>query len=302
VDHPLDHDRLPVVTVARRGRAWVFAGPLAAAVVAGCSADPAPTGPPAPLRTIATTGSAPEPALAASPLPADVVPADVQLDTETLVCESWGSEPPVGAIQCRGAASLALAAMGPEQAARVERLDVGFGDRCGTGPCPDRRPDVGWVLARFATGAVRLIHVATDPAGGLRVWPPVMGEAPAPVAFRPPARTAPDLGPDAPSALRDREPYPFCGREDIGSVESYDVVARRCFVDGVLAGSPVELLSQSVSTEGDAVLTVYRFGGRGSVVRSVRAGGAWTSAVCAISPIATPAAFAIAGGCDERNP
>jgi hypothetical protein len=142
------------------------------------------------------------------------------------------------------------------------------------------------------------VRVARAASGALQVWPPTATPLPPAPRFDPPARVAPDLGPDTPRGLRDREAYPYCGDEDLGPSKSFDAPARRCFVDGLLARSPVELTSRSPSTEGDPVLTLYRFGGRGSVLRSVHAGGRWTTAVCGISPIATDAAFTIAGGCD----
>ncbi len=309
MDDPLDHDRLSDVTLRRRARlrppahpdpgrrlaAWALAGLVAA--LAGCSTPgPAPfRSPGLPLPPVASFEAG-----GSTPLPADIGSAAVDLDAVTLVCESWGSEPPAGTIPCRDAAGLGLAALGAGRAARVVRLDVAFGEGCAATPdCPNRRPDVGWVVARAAGGGdALLVRVARVDSGELRVWPPVAGAPPPTPAFDPPARTAPDLGPDAPNALRDREPLPFCGDEDLGQSESFDVTARRCFVDGVIAGAQVELISRASSTEGDPVLTVFRFDGRGSVSRSVRSAGQWTTAVCGISPVATPAAFVTAGGCD----
>ncbi len=314
MDDPLDHHRLPVMTMTRRlrgERGWLIAGLVPVLVLAGCAtAGPSPSArssssPPtvAPsLESAPSTRPSGTSPVAATPIP-EAAGIPVPLDEVTLVCESWGSEPPATAIPCRDAASLALGALGPSAAARVDRLDVGFGAGCQLKPtCPDRRADVGWVLARSGDRGWQLFDVERNASGELEVWPPVSSPPrPAP-AFEPPPRAAPDLGTDAPGALRDREALPFCGEEDLGPTGAYDVAARRCFVDGVLAGSPVELISRAPSTEGDPVLTLYRFGGGGSVVRSVHAGGRWVTSVCAVSPIATDAAFVIAGGCDAAKP
>jgi hypothetical protein len=205
-------------------------------------------------------------------------------------------------VGCRDAASMALAAAGPETVDRIQRLDVGYGDPCPASPCANRRPDVAWVVATLADGGSAVVRVARTSSGALEAWPPSAGP-PRPVpAFTPPPASAPDLGPDAPAVVRNRQPYPFCGDEDLATPDVADAEARRCFVDGIRAGSPVELISRAASTEGDPVVTLFRWSGRGSVRRDVRADGRWSASTCAITPLPTDAAFVLAGGCDPLDP
>jgi hypothetical protein len=294
---------MSVVSLARRGRLAV----LSLALVAGCGSTTGPTGrPDSPAAGASQPGAGGTPLVtpgSASPTPiAGLTPAAVPLDEILLVCESWGSEPPPGIVGCREAASLALAAIGPGGAGGVGRLDVGSGEPCLATPCPGGDPDTAWVLVSRRDGEPPAVRVARDPNGGLAAWPPTPGRPLAEPSFRPPAPAAPDLGPDAPPGVRDRPPLAFCGDEDLGPTSRYDTPARRCFVDGILAGVPVELISHAPSTEGDPVVTLYRWTGRGSVRRAVRTGGQWSLSVCAITPLATDAAFVLAGGCDPVDP
>jgi hypothetical protein len=141
--------------------------------------------------------------------------------------------------------------------------------------------------------------VALDPAGELRAWPPVPGPVQAPPTFVAPRVGTPDLGTGLPAAIRDRPRVPFCGAEDLTAPDAFATAARRCFLGGVLAGVPVELVSRSFSTEGEALLTLYRFTGRGAVLRYVRTPAGWTGSACGISPIRTKAVFLLAGTCDR---
>jgi hypothetical protein len=81
--------------------------------------------------------------------------------------------------------------------------------------------------------------------------------------------------------------------------DAFATSIRRCFLRGVLAGVPVELVSRSVSTEGQTLLTLYRFTGQGAVLRYVRTSAGWTGSACGISPIRTRAVFILAGTCDR---
>ena len=221
----------------------------------------------------------------------------------TIVCEAWGGELPSSSIDCGKAVALALAALGPEADGSVRRLDFWFGDGCDRRrPCPERRPDVGWVIARSAGPDQVGVRLAIDPAGELRAWPPLPVAVESPPAFTAPRRQAPDLGPGEPASLREREPLPFCGSEELSAPDAFATAVRRCFLGGVLAGVPVEMISRSVSTEGEAVLMVDRFSGRGAIVRYVRADAAWTGSACGISPIATRAVFILAGVCEPLEP
>jgi hypothetical protein len=197
---------------------------------------------------------------------------------------------------------MALAALGSDRAAAAERLDVTYGSSCPAGgACADRRPDVVNVTARVdgAAGAL-LVRVARSPNGELLAWPATPVTLPPEPTFDPPPAAAPAID-GAPPPIRDRKPLPFCGDED-ATGDAFDVAARRCFLDGIRAGSPIELVSRSASTEGDPLVTLYRWSGTGSAVKSVRNAAGWASAVCAISPVETDAVFVLAGGCDPVDP
>ena len=307
----MDDDRLPVVS---RSGCRVRAALAAIALLgSGCLA-PGPTPPPpasptgsagsairpSPTRPAGGTASPSESAPSAgAPTPlADPPPITRPLAEFTIVCADWAADPPPELVECADAARLALAAIGGERAASVRRLDIGFGDPCpGPSACVPAA-DVRWAVARSAAFETLDVRVARDASGELRVWPPVEGRPEPPPGFTAPAATAPDLGPDAPATIRDRPAVPYCGREDQASPDTFDTKARRCFFDGIGAWVGVELVSAAASTEGEAVTTVYRFTGRGAIERFVRAGGTWTGAACAISPIATPAVFLLVRPCE----
>lgn len=237
-----------------------------------------------------------------TPIPG-LQPSALSLAAFTVICESWGAEPAAPTIDCGEAAALALGAIGAERAGSIRWLDVHFGDRCTTPDrCTERRPDVGSVVARSASFETLAVRVAIDPNGSLEAWPPVSGAVEPPPAFTPPPVHLPDLGTGLPARLRDREPAPLCGAEDLTSPDGFSTSGRACFLGGVRAGVPVELVSRSVSTEGDPLLTLYRFTGRGAVLRYVRAADGWTAIACGISSIPTSAVFILAGTCERLSP
>ncbi|HEY3163279.1 MAG TPA: hypothetical protein VGJ71_02920 [Candidatus Limnocylindrales bacterium] len=294
------------------GRATPLAIALAAVVIVagGCIAEDtllssAPSSSPS---TAIPSGSRAAPSAGApadspgspSPIP-NLVPIEVRNDAVTVICESWGGELPPSTIDCGDAVALGLAALGGERAASVRRLEFRFGAPCNEAPCAERRPDVGWVLARSASFDSLVVRLELDADGGLQAWPPIDGPVLPDPVFRPPAVDAPDLGKTAPKELRDREPLPFCGDESMIDPEAFDTPARTCFLNGVLSGTPVELLSREWSTEGQQVTKVYRFLGHGGVLHYVQAEGRWTVLACGIGPIDTPAVFLLAGSCGKRR-
>ena len=317
----MDLGRLPDVTAAatpaKRSARRRPGGPAAVAwigivlaLVVGCStAEPFPSAGPSgsppvgsPSATAGSTAEPSTPATSATPIPDPERPPPIPLRSITIVCESWGSEPPPATIDCGHAVIASLAALGPNQAALVRRVDVGFGEWCDDpATCLPRRSDVGWVVARTATLDTLRVRVALDATGGLQAWPPVPGPRVIVPSFRPPPVDAPDLGEGTPRELAERDAFPFCGSEDVGLSEAYNTAARQCFLDGVRAGSPVELISRMTATEGGApLLDLYRFTGEGAVFRYLRRDGRWTVSACGISPIATIAVFVLAGDCDAR--
>jgi hypothetical protein len=63
---------------------------------------------------------------------------------------------------------------------------------------------------------------------------------------------------DAPAAVRDRVPLPFCGDERVVQGDGANVPARRCFWSAYLARQPAEFASTETTAEGNSVLTIYR--------------------------------------------
>ena len=244
--------------------------------------------------------SSPPAGTSPSPLP-ELIPITARLGSFTIICADWGAEPPAEAIDCSHAATLGLAAIGDARAAVVRRLDIGFGDPCGTAAsCPPSRADIRWVIARsgdFDTLGVRIVRRAD---GEYDVFPPVEGRPMPPPTFDPPALAAPDLGRDAPIELRTRPLLAFCGEEVISRPDEFDAKARRCFVDGIDAWTPVELITRDISADGGSVTAVERYVGRGGIQHYVLSGGAWSASDCALSPIATIAAFVVTSPCEPR--
>ena len=316
----MDLGRLPdVTTVPARGSRSARhspgglrrVAPIAAVLtlIAGCIATGPPESTPPPASRTAAATSRPtatpdaepsSPPGSPTPIPDPEPPVAVPLRSITVICESWGAEPPPATIDCAHAVTASLAALGGERAAVVRRIDVGYGEWCDDpSACVRRQADVGWVVARTATLETLRVRVALDSAGGLQAWPPVPGPRVILPTFQPPPIGAPDLGGGTPPRLATREPFPFCGSEDVGLSETFNTAARQCFVDGVQAGSPVEMISRTGATEGGAVLNVYRFAGEGAVLRYLLKDGRWSAAACGISPIATTAAFVLAGTCES---
>jgi hypothetical protein len=160
---------------------------------------------------------------------------------------------------------------------------------------------VRWVIARTAAYATIVVRIERQTSGELAAWPGQDGPPLPPPAFAAPPVRAPDVGRDAPTELRTRPPLAFCGAERLANPDDYDAAARRCFVDGVLAWVPVELISIEASTGAVPVTTVLRFTGRGAIRRYVRSEQPWAAVDCALGRIATPAAFVITSPCDRHE-
>ena len=82
----------------------------------------------------------------------------------------------------------------------------------------------------------------------------------------------PDIA-NAPAEVTTREPYPFCGSEDVATDEAG--AAQGCFRDRVLAGLPAEFIQQVYSAEGAPITWLYRYAGHGAVIRWVGEDGKW---------------------------
>ena len=59
------------------------------------------------------------------------------------------------------------------------------------------------------------------------------------------------------------------------------------------------MISRTGATEGGGLLNVYRFTGEGAILRYLLKDGQWAATACGISPIATTAAFVLAGTCES---
>lgn len=302
--------RLPVVI---RSVLQPVAAILAIALLgSGCVApgpDPSPSSPPSPRATASpsrsassaappSTSEAPTDAASATPL-SDPPEPTRPLATVTIVCASWPGDPPEEPVECDDAARLAFGAVGADRGASVRRLDVGF-----AGPCPDEATcapstAVRWVEARSAGFETLLVRVERAADGALLVWPPVEGRVDPPPRFDPPPPKTPELPDDAPIELRERPPLPSCGVETLDGPDDFDTATRRCFLDGVMAWTGVELVSYA-TTVGDSdgvVTTVDRFTGSGAIRRFVRSGGRWSAADCAINPIDTIGVYVLVSPC-----
>lgn len=243
--------------------------------------------------------SSPPPSTGPTPLPS-IIPPITNITGITQICEDWGDAAPPSLIDCGDAVVLTLAAIGVQGASSVTRIDVGYGTWCPDSPkCLDRAPDLAWAVARSRAAGSLLIVLARGPDGGLLAWPPQVGPTAVTPQFDPPHVIRPDFGPDTPSKIRDREPFPLCGDEITGPGGPYETSGRQCFLQGVLAGRPVEFVSRTSGTEGAPMLFVYRFTGEGAVVRYVRDGGEWSGSACGVAPLATDAVFNTAGVCDR---
>ena len=260
--------------------------PLSARPPATSTPRPTVTGSPVRRSPGASTAGAD-----ATPL-VDPAPADVPVTTYTTICEAWGSEPPDTAVECETAGQLALAALGEQRASATRRLDIRYGAPCVVGPGCERRADVRTVIAISAAFDSLVVHVARDTAGDLLVWPPVEGPIQRPEPFTAPRVGAPPPGPEPSVELRDREPFPFCGKESVPTPDAYDTVARTCFLRGIRAWAPVELISAEAGEDG-VVTRVYRFAGLGPIVEHVHTRSGWIRKACAITPIDTIAVFVI---------
>jgi len=101
----------------------------------------------------------------------------------------------------------------------------------------------------------RLETVGQANAGAHDDWPEA-GDAPAPEVARPTIA-------GAPQEVAAREPYPFCGRAEIGDPP----VVLACFRDAVLDARRAEMIDRVYGIEGGEILWIHRYDGQGRLVR-----------------------------------
>jgi hypothetical protein len=213
----------------------------------------------------------------------------------TRICD-WIQGADVPPISCTEAIGGVLLALGPDAlSVRAAWFRPGA-------PCPPNArcfalpPGSAYVVIRLEDGRVGLVRFAGEAFVGelenptYDVWP--RSGVPVPPVGRP------DVGPGAPAEIRDREPLPLCGEEEVGITESR--LERSCFLGAVLDGRPAEFVSRSVDDRGDPFVELYRFGGRGPVLvyRSASfVGPGWVRNDCAIGPAFDDAAIFVVTEC-----
>jgi hypothetical protein len=181
---------------------------------------------------------------------------------------------PQPSIECAtgrgGALALGLAAIQTVADRPIERLYL-QGNRCPTTGCTDEAFQVGTVVGWTKNGDayrtlidLRISRVSVPIRDDSIEWPR-FGTSEAPAIQRPVIKTAP-------AEVTDRTPYPFCGVATLGEPPS----VARCFRDAVLDARPAEMILHTTGAEGFPMLELYRFAGKGVVVRYRRAEGQWS--------------------------
>jgi hypothetical protein len=233
---------------------------------------------------------------ATSPSPTDDTSGRPDPATFLQVCRDLDGATP-DPIPCADAVEIALEYPGLA-GARVTRVDVRPAcepRRCG------RTTAVPLEITVLSDRPPLEVEVARGTDGGLAVGTVRPGKLPTAPAFTPPAPGLATLS-GAPASLIARSPYPLCGEETAAMGGPYDRVARRCFLDGVLAGSPVEFASQTNGTEGGGLITVVRFAGNGGIEYVTGEAGQWTRAFTGIRPASGGLVFDVDGMATRSEP
>jgi len=271
----------------RSGRArserWLAACVVVAVVLMSCgpaieSPLASPTG--GPLMP-SSTSPPPTPSPSPSPSTAAVLDIatlpDVSLDPSivTALCDPAPGQVNLDAgestIACPDVLVLALRAFATAVTAQVTRLYL-LRPACPTVPCTADELDTGVVLGWTSQGAMsveldsRLTTVTAPVPEPAAAWPDP-GTPTVPAIQRP-------VFPRAPAEVATRTPYPFCGRDD--TAVALKPAAALCFIDAVIAGRPAEFIERVYDTEGDAILWLYRFSGRGAPLRYEEEAGVWS--------------------------
>ena len=289
------------------GRRAAWASSLAALLplCLGCSltlpptlpASPAVSSAPTPVLPVASNAATASLELDATPAPSPYDPTRI-----TQLCESWGGGAGDRLISCGRGLKSALESLGAG-AADVERVYLQYKPRCDpvSPTCPARREDHAWVAIQSRPAGDLVVEVSLARDGGYVTTLPVRDASPPDVpTFETPRRAIARIAGPQPNEVRDRDPLPLCGVETADLGGPWQTDARRCFRDRVLAAQAVEFVSQARGTEGEAVLTIYRFTGQGAVRRYDREAGAWTSTACGLALLRTEVVFVTDGICIRR--
>ena len=257
---------------------------LAGFLAAGCLADPVPlttaslpTSASSPSDSSSTSAPTRESGLRSPDVP--VAPSAVAIDLEqqprvdlgteniTAVCDREQPSELGSSLYCSDALASALEAFRATIDAPIDRLYL-HRPPC-PGACSEDELSTGVVTAWTDTGAFR---VSLDSRTSMVLAPAV---EPKPQWPEPEVMPAPAVRrvriDDAPPSFAARTPYPYCGRVDVGAPAN----VASCFRNLVLAGLAAEMLDQEYSVEGDPVLWIYRYDGRGTVIRVDRSDGRW---------------------------
>jgi len=201
-------------------------------------------------------------------------------------------------IPCADAVEAALGA--PElDRVRVARVDVR--PSCGhPRACLRQAADAVWVTV-VSDRAPLEIEVVRGDDDTLSVGSVGPGTAPDVPAFNPPARGRATIA-DAPPSVAGRPAYPLCGQEKAPMGGPYDEAGRRCFLTGVLAGSPVEFATLGAGTEGGGIVRLYRYAGTGGIEFLTAEDGSWLRSVAGIAEARGGLVFDIGGLATAREP
>ncbi len=131
---------------------------------------------------------------------------------------------------------------------------------CAAVPCSEDELNTAHVTLWTASQAFDVAldaRVQTVPPPSIAIDPawPAPGDATAPAVRRPIIK-------GAPREVARREPYPYCGRADVG--DPPEVLG--CFRSAVLAGRPAEMIERAYGTEGGPIVMIYRYAGQGRVI------------------------------------
>ena len=274
---------------------YIVAVLVATLMLASCGPSPSPIASPVTSPTAPSVVDPPslEPA---SPTPTavpmleiDALPsASLDPATQTAVCDPEARQAIIDAgeatINCDDSLVLGLRALTTVVRAPIERL---YFRRpvCQATPCTDDELSTaivtGWTAEDAFSVALdsRLTVVGMPMSDTSVVWP-VAGTSLAPAVERPVVK-------GAPGEVARRTPYPFCGRAEVGKPPS----VLECFRDAVLAGRPAEALERVYETEGGEITWLYRFNGRGMILRYSDESGQWLRQAGLIYLGTTPATW-----------
>jgi len=175
----------------------------------------------------------------------DLADVDLYVERPTAVCDGDPNiaflNAPESNIDCYNGLRFGFRAI-RTQLASVDRLYL-YRRPCAALPCTQHELDtvdvIGWQgESAFSVTMTGVYSTMTAPASGAAApWPNASSSIP-------PSIARPTID-GAPRAIRLREPYPYCGRQqpvDSGQTTERQVEINRCFIDGVLEARPVEMV------------------------------------------------------------